>query len=365
MVLKSSILNRKTNVLNVANNGCQCQTQLTPYISRQKKPVSIFYPAFMNQWQSMVDSNVAGNEQYIKTARQRLTPAHIAFGIPPLPEPMAVFHNARVSTSRTAGRQVIADKRLEQGITVLVEQPFVHEIDKTWIGKRCSFCLDSHAMILCRQCKLHRYCSAACERNNWTTGLHSIFCSLYGILDGDHILAIKAYIKSTLTRPIAQLCFNTMASARIPNLISNIDLVPEPDIKAYNHSATMCAELLYWPTSCIPNLVQVMAQIRCNRFAIKANITTNSAGIIEHRDAIIGSAVYEQASMFNHSCVPNAFVTFNGPQITVRCTTQVQMNAEINISYGPLASRHARFERQSELAEKYLFECNCDGCQHR
>lgn len=318
----------------------------------------------MNQCQRIHETNAADRNQFAMNARKRLTPAHIALAPLQSPETTAPFANAHVSTSASVGRHVVTDQLVKQGTEVLVERPYVHEIDEKWIGKRCSFCFNANVSIRCRQCTRHRYCSTACEHDNWTIGLHSVFCSLCAVLDTDHILALKAYLKSMSSHRSAPLCFNT-ATALIPHLASNFEHMSEADIREYTHGATACAELFYWPASSISALVHVMAQIRCNRFAIKANVMTKVAGIIEHVDASVGSAVYLQASMFNHSCTPNAFSTFDGTQITVRCSEDVQSNSEINISYGPLASRLSRSERQRELAEKYLFQCCCKGCMQR
>jgi SET domain/MYND finger len=336
----------------------------------------------MNQWQRAVNSNTESQNQHVKNARRRLTPAHIAVGAIQTPlsleEARAIavgaiqtptcvegFRNAEVVSIPIQGRHVIASKVVEQGISVFSEQPFVHEIDEKWIGKRCSFCLGANTTIPCRQCSFHRYCSASCESNNWTSGLHSIFCNLHGIFDSDMVLVLKAFTKSSFDQQTTPFCFS-QRGRDIPSLVSNIDSMPENDIKSYTIRAQLCVDLFYWPKESVQLLVNIMAQIRCNRFAIKATVSTNTAGgMVEHQETAVGSAVYAQASMFNHSCAPNAFVTFDGPQITVRCSETVLKGEEINISYGPVATRHSTIDRQKELTEKYRFQCNCRACLQR
>lgn len=333
----------------------------------------------MNQWQRAVNSNIDSQNQHVKNARRRLTPAHIAVGVMPIPlrldrdrhltvgapqSPKCLdeFRYAEVVSTPILGRHVVASQSVAQGTSVFSEEPFVHEIDEKWIGKRCSFCLGAITTVPCRQCSSHRYCSASCESSNWTSGLHSVFCNLYGVLDSDMMLVLKAFTKSSSDQRTLPFCFS-QRGREIPGLVSNIDHMPENDVKTYTIAAQLCTDLFYWSKESVPLLVKIMAQIRCNRFAIKATVSTNTTGgMIEHQEIAVGSAVYAQASMFNHSCAPNAFATFDGPRITIRCSEEITEGDEINISYGPLATRHTTIDRQNELAEKYRFQCNCRAC---
>lgn len=336
-------------------------------------------PSYMNEWQRAVNSNIDSQNQHVKNARRRLTPAHIAAGRIQNPlrldkdchltvdAPQSLKYGegiryAEVLATPILGRHVVANQCVAQGTSIFSEEPFVHEIDENWIGRRCSFCFGANTTVRCRQCSSHRYCSTSCESSNWTSGLHSIFCNLYGVLDSDMMLVLKAFTKSSFDERTLPFCFS-QTGREIPGLVSNIDHMPENDVKTYTIAAQLCADLFYWPTESVLLLVKIMAQIRCNRFAIKATVSINrTGGMIEHQEIPVGSAVYAQASMFNHSCAPNAFATFDGSRITIRCSEKIIEGEEINISYGPLATRHTTIDRQKELAEKYLFQCNCRAC---
>jgi hypothetical protein len=307
-------------------------------------------------------ANTVGLNSSIARIRARLGPSHIAL-TPVLPKtPSSSYHNARVTRSLGKGREVTTNAVLGTGTQLLVEEPYVHEIGTWWIGRVCSYCFGGTAIVRCRECKHHRYCSNVCRSYDWTRGYHSVLCSLYDVLDEDQILAIKAYLRSCASDITTQLCFNSFAHIQIPRLASNLSDMPETDIQSYTSSASFCAQALYLPTSSIKSLVTILAQIRCNRFAVKANTKSQSAGIVEHVDEKLGSAIYLQASMLNHSCQPNAFVSFNGLQITVLCSAGIVKDEEVTISYGPLVSRHSRLDRQRELKEKYLFQCQCIAC---
>jgi hypothetical protein len=79
-----------------------------------------------------------------------------------------------------------------------------------------------------------------------------------------------------------------------------------------------------------------------------------------------GAGLYEVQSMINHSCRPNAEITFknNTNQITIVALEDIQSNQEILISYldeCQLAS--SRHSRRKELKQNYLFNCECERCQ--
>ncbi|KAG2173650.1 hypothetical protein INT43_005068 [Umbelopsis isabellina] len=252
-------------------------------------------------------SDAAELDSSIKHVRARLGPSHIALAPFLSTEPGSGYNDARLRSSLGKGREVAANATLGTGSQVLIEEPYAHEIGARWIGKICSYCFGDIPTVPCRQCNYHRYCSRACENNDWTRGYHSVLCSLYGVLNEDQILAIKAYLRSCASNSTKQLCFNNFANVQIPHLASNLADVPETDTQSYSSSAAFCAKALYLPASSVSCLVTIFAQIRCNRFAVKANTKSQSASIVTHVDETLGSAVYLQASMLNHSCQPNAF----------------------------------------------------------
>ncbi|KAJ2963812.1 hypothetical protein NQZ79_g1296 [Umbelopsis isabellina] len=248
----------------------------------------------------------AGLNSSINRVRARLGPSHIALAPLLSTASGSGYHNARVTSSPGKGREVTANETLGAGSQVLVEDPYVHEQQ----------CLAGNAVI---------------------------------------IGTVRVCVRIMIGHEDTTLCY-------IPHLVSNLPDMPEKDIQSYSNSASFCATALYLPASCIDSLVTIFAQIRCNRFAVKSNTKSQSANMVIHVDETLGSAVYLQASMLNHSCQPNAFVSFNGLQIKVLCSVGLAKGQEITISYGPLASRHSQLDRQHELQEKYLFQCLCTAC---
>ncbi|CAJ1951340.1 unnamed protein product [Cylindrotheca closterium] len=86
----------------------------------------------------------------------------------------------------------------------------------------------------------------------------------------------------------------------------------------------------------------------------------------------LGRAIFLEHSFYNHSCVPNAYLSCNirhlpdGSAIStltadVHLLETVQEGDEITISYIPMSGLSTR-ERRKTLQEGYGFDCNCRAC---
>ncbi|GBP91691.1 SET and MYND domain-containing protein 5 [Eumeta japonica] len=75
-----------------------------------------------------------------------------------------------------------------------------------------------------------------------------------------------------------------------------------------------------------------------------------------------GSGLYELQSACNHSCAPNAEVSFpyGNHRLQLKAVKQIMPGEEIYISYLDECSlQRSRHSRQKELAQNYLFVCWC------
>lgn len=78
-----------------------------------------------------------------------------------------------------------------------------------------------------------------------------------------------------------------------------------------------------------------------------------------------GSGLYVLQSKCNHSCEPNAEISFeNGNHImTLKALKKIEIGEEICISYLDCCELdRSRHSRQKVLRENYLFNCACDKC---
>lgn len=82
----------------------------------------------------------------------------------------------------------------------------------------------------------------------------------------------------------------------------------------------------------------------------------------------IGTALYLEASALNHSCTPNAGFSFQNGNIVIRALEAIEtdptkpLEDQITISYIDLLD--CTKSRQSNLMERYYFQCECHRCQN-
>ncbi|KAL8792197.1 MAG: hypothetical protein Q9195_005219 [Heterodermia aff. obscurata] len=81
------------------------------------------------------------------------------------------------------------------------------------------------------------------------------------------------------------------------------------------------------------------------------------------------SAVFVNASQFNHSCLPNAFYTWNdnlgaNPRgcLTIHAIRDIAFGEEILINYLNEDSQVSGIAQRKKLQAGYGFECNCPAC---
>ncbi|CAL1526150.1 unnamed protein product [Lymnaea stagnalis] len=81
-----------------------------------------------------------------------------------------------------------------------------------------------------------------------------------------------------------------------------------------------------------------------------------------------GSALYQLQSSCNHSCIPNAEITFPYGDNTLALVAlkDISPEEEITISYlGCCDLERSRHSRQKALKENYLFKCTCEKCLYQ
>ncbi|KAF9139330.1 SET and MYND domain-containing protein 4 [Mortierella sp. GBA39] len=181
----------------------------------------------------------------------------------------------------------------------------------------------------------------------------------------------------------------------IQELYHNFDRLPPKTQMAFLIKAHYLRELMGLSTSAARELAQIQALVKFNCFAIKSKMYEDAdgdGGISYQEEYAVGSGVYLLASMFNHSCAPNAMVVFGiqgktslrdgletiaggggkgvDPRV-LNVLTSKSLKAygsvpeQVEISYGPTGGRMSTDERKECLRQKYLFDCNCSACNDR
>ena len=84
--------------------------------------------------------------------------------------------------------------------------------------------------------------------------------------------------------------------------------------------------------------------------------------IFNMSESTVAMGLFLDASLMNHSCVPNCFASFGGREIRIHNVNEVREGEEFTISYGPVVGSDSPMGRGDVLHRYYGFRCECDGC---
>lgn len=123
------------------------------------------------------------------------------------------------------------------------------------------------------------------------------------------------------------------------------------------------------------DVVEAIRRVTLNTFTVKSLMETDVPLHDDDLDLVEcmmqigtedarGVGLYILASAANHSCAPNAFVTFDSNnEITFRATKQIKANEVVTISYGPVVGVDGSVhQRREELLSSHSFHCQCTAC---
>lgn len=96
-------------------------------------------------------------------------------------------------------------------------------------------------------------------------------------------------------------------------------------------------------------LTELFAQVNCNGFTIEDEELSH-----------LGSAVFPDVALMNHSCSPNVIVTYKGTVAEVRAVQEINPGEEIFDSYIDLL--YPTEDRRERLLDSYFFMCQCTEC---
>uniref|UniRef100_A0AAX7TT21 [histone H3]-lysine(4) N-trimethyltransferase n=1 Tax=Astatotilapia calliptera TaxID=8154 RepID=A0AAX7TT21_ASTCA len=99
-------------------------------------------------------------------------------------------------------------------------------------------------------------------------------------------------------------------------------------------------------------LLTLFSQVGCNGFTIEDDELSH-----------LGTAVYPDMALINHSCLPSVIVTYKGTSAEVRAVQDMKPGDEVLISYIDLL--YPTDDRNNRLRESYYFLCDCQECKSK
>lgn len=253
---------------------------------------------------------------------------------------------------------LITPKSVKKGDIILAARPFVHVLTTASRGRRCEACFEKRTLRCHCVCKYAAYCSPTCLNNDKDNHEDECF----------YIRKNKLNPTSDTLRFVMRFLFKMRNHGeRVADLVPGLakprtfrDLLDHyDDINGSSRGALV--QNYYEETLRFMGLEDAPDPdyfLECyGRMAI------NSFHILDEHQEAIGAALYLGPSVMDHSCVPNAAVSFEGTNMIVRSLIdrdEVDFS-QVFISYIDLLDH--KHHRREHLRKHYYFECLCDRCQ--
>ncbi|XP_070186421.1 histone-lysine N-methyltransferase SMYD3-like [Littorina saxatilis] len=250
----------------------------------------------------------------------------------------------------------------QKGEVIMKAEPFAHVLSHRHRQDRCSFCLRRSKTMQCTACKMLRYCSRDCQRQDWR-GAHKQECSCLRRVaphtPTDSVLLMLRLVLKHMQGEDGAGATRDPGLPTFQHLMSHVGEI-EKDAGRCDAFSKMCFTLAklagdYMQLPDTKTLLDIFGKMVINTFTIADE---------ELRD--VGSGVYLSPSCLDHRCTPSAVVTFQGRTLYVRavdnipCADPSQVSQTVFLSY--VDQLAPSWERQQQLQQQYYFLCQCPRC---
>uniref|UniRef100_A0A6I8NTC0 [histone H3]-lysine(4) N-trimethyltransferase n=1 Tax=Ornithorhynchus anatinus TaxID=9258 RepID=A0A6I8NTC0_ORNAN len=218
------------------------------------------------------------------------------------------------------GRGLRAERPFRVGDLLFSCPAYTYVLTVNERGNHCDYCFSrKEGLSKCGRCKQAFYCNVECQKEDWPT--HKLECSAMCVLGESwnpsetvrltaRILAKqKAHPERT---PSEKLLAVKEFESHLDKLDNEKRELIQSDIAALHHFYSKHIE---YPDNA--SLVVLFAQVNCNGFTIEDEELSH-----------LGSAIFPDVALMNHSCCPNVIVTYKGTLAEVRAVQEINPGDE-------------------------------------
>lgn len=285
-------------------------------------------------------------------------------------------HGLRVQSTSTKGRSVFANRSHKRGNVLITSQPLGTVVLPSSRHEICNYCFQKPQPLCtlqqCSQCKSAYFCDLACFKNAWLT-YHQYVCQPPAATSTDHHQKSHDEPDALGLEMLERVALNCWRyNKRLGNTRSGTLAKGEEGVHV-TMEAFYSLMGLQDDDGQRRQRQQALAQRALSRsYLANSGLTmdqladyvgkfqNNNFDIHDDHLYKVGRGNYPVASLFNHSCRPNAVVLFDGSLLSVMAIEPIATGQEITIAYVDPA--HDRQHRQSLLMKKYAFTCQCVRC---
>uniref|UniRef100_A0A8B9Z7F9 [histone H3]-lysine(4) N-trimethyltransferase n=1 Tax=Buteo japonicus TaxID=224669 RepID=A0A8B9Z7F9_9AVES len=213
------------------------------------------------------------------------------------------------------------------------------------------FFLRKEGLSKCGRCKQAFYCNVECQKEDWP--MHKLECSAMCAFGqnwnpSETVRLTARILAKQRTHPERTQSEKLLAVKEFESHLDKLDNekreLIQNDIAALHH---FYSKHLEYPDNAA--LVVLFAQVNCNGFTIEDEELSH-----------LGSAIFPDVALMNHSCCPNVIVTYKGTLAEVRAVKEIEPGEEVFTSYIDLL--YPTEDRNDRLRDSYFFNCDCREC---
>uniref|UniRef100_A0A672ZTP8 [histone H3]-lysine(4) N-trimethyltransferase n=1 Tax=Sphaeramia orbicularis TaxID=375764 RepID=A0A672ZTP8_9TELE len=253
------------------------------------------------------------------------------------------------------GRGLRVTRAFKVGELLFSCPAYTHVLSVRERGCYCEFCFTrKEGLARCGKCRKAFYCNAKCQKADWA--MHKLECSAM-MAFGEN------WCPSEMTRLVARILAKKKTQKErcgsekilpVGEMQSHVEDV-DNDKREMNEADIAGLHRFYSKHVEFPDhkdLLTLFSQVACNGFTIEDDELSH-----------LGTAVYPDVALVNHSCLPSVIVTYNGTLAEVRAVQDMKTGDEVLISYIDLL--YPTDDRNNRLRESYYFTCDCQECKSK
>ncbi|KAK0628519.1 hypothetical protein B0T17DRAFT_588610 [Bombardia bombarda] len=263
------------------------------------------------------------------------------------------------------GRSLLATRTFQPGeLIATFNRPILALPDGPGMRTTCNYCLrpsssptNPPVLRACTACHAAVYCGAACQRAHWKSGVHKAECAMFARVRAN---AGKDWLP-TPVRAAVQVLMLLQARDRAVVVAFGPRGSLEGNVEAFRRDAAVWADFdLQGKASLVYGRLLGTNEMLGRAKEVLCKIQTNAFNRLDADTGAAGIFLDPGLAMVNHSCVPNAFVSFERRSAMLRAERQIEVGDEILISYVDYtAPKTAR----QEALRLYHFQCDCPRCK--
>ncbi|CAB1435509.1 unnamed protein product [Pleuronectes platessa] len=251
------------------------------------------------------------------------------------------------------GRGLRVSRAFKAGELLFSSPAYSYVLTAKERGCYCEFCFNrKNGLAKCGKCRKAFYCNVKCQKGDWA--MHKLECSAMNAFGENWcpsetsrlVARILAKKKTQKERCLSEkILLIEDVQSHVEDVDNQKREMTESDIAGLYR---FFSKHLDFPDH--KELLTLFSQVACNGFTIEDDELSH-----------LGTAIYPDVALINHSCLHSVIVTYKGTSAEIRAVRDMKPGDEVLISYIDLL--YPTDDRNSRLRESYYFTCDCQECK--